>query len=466
MLIQELLRTFLIRLQCVIRDLSCKGPRMIVAWIMVEWLLYRSRACLMQVSTLLLSKHYDIALCIGDATVLAQHVLYAWYERWTGGFHHKPQVVTYCGPNPFGALLAGTFAATAVSRILLTLVADPASRPQPLPDSAALSAFSYSWPEYPEREPEIPSVIDLQKINSILLVGGGAVASGLVFALAALPSVQGTLDVVDDDSLDETNLERHLISLWEHIGVTKAQRIAHCLNMESHHSLVVHPHIGVYETLPAHIWRTVIAAVDKSAPRRHLQFDLPRVLLNAGTVGAEFLVSRHDYGAGPCAECLYPERAVPVRSPLELLAAQTGLTVAEVDDLYTTNNPLSEEQIDRIVQYGELVFPVEVVTQARQQGIRAVMHAVCTTAQVRPGLPVATIGFVAALPGLLLAAELVKEILLSNDPSEVFALREAHNVFRLDMFGNLELELEEVRPSRNCRCQSRIMQAAYYQRWS
>lgn len=124
------------------------------------------------------------------------------------------------------------------------------------------------------------------------------------------------------------------------------------------------------------------------------------------------MVSRDDYGAGPCAECLFPARQpAAVRSPGGILAAQTRLEAAEMVELQATGAPLKDEQLARVHTERRAAVSFcgsEVLTQAGSDGIRALAHAACT-ARVCPDLPVATIGLVATLPGLLPVAELVKE---------------------------------------------------------
>lgn len=409
---------------------------------------------------------YTAALVVGDVPVNAGHVLYADYNRWTGGFGGTPANLSYGGANPFGALLAGALGAAAISRLLLAPFAASDLVLTPLPDRVLLSAYSYGVPSDPSAEPDIlGSGVDLESLDPLLLVGAGAVASGMVYALLCLPTAVGTLHVADDDVLDVTNLERHLVSTWAGIGTLKVDRIADTLADGRWNGVRLHPHPYHYDHLPSVTWRTVVATVDKPEPRRHLQFDLPQVLLNGATVGSEYLVSRHDYGPGPCAECLYPERPAIAQSPLKMLATQTGLEMDTVQHLQETGVALTEVQIAQIVAHGALVFPPEALAEARRTGISALLRAACTTATIRPGLPAATIGFVAALPGLLLAAELVKEAMRRGAATVRPPLVADRNVFRADTFGDLVGELEHARPSRQCRCQTDIMQATYRHKW-
>lgn len=409
---------------------------------------------------------FALAFVAGDVRVSAGHVLHAEYERWTGGFAAASRGVNYCGPNPFGALLAGALGAAAISRLLLSPFAASGTTFAPLPDRVVLSAYSYAQPDEPSTEPELPVTgVTLQPLEPLLIVGGGAVASGVAYALACLERVVGTLGCADDDPLDSTNLERHLVSTRTDIGVLKVDRLAGVFGDGRWNGLRLQPHGCRYENLSSRAWRTVVATVDKPEPRRRLQFDLPQILLNGGTVGPEYLVSRHDYGSGPCTECLYPVRPGVVESPAETLAAQTGLDPAEVTSLQATGARLTSGHIAQIIQRGALIFTPDALESARREGIAALSRAACTTATMRPELPVATIGFVAALPGLLLAAELVKEAISRETSTARPPLTADRSVFRADTFGDLAGELECVRPSRHCRCQTDVMRNAYRARW-
>jgi molybdopterin/thiamine biosynthesis adenylyltransferase len=411
------------------------------------------------------AESFALGFSLGGAGVPAARAIYGWYDRWAGGFRDTPAPLVYGGPNPFGALLAGALVATAISRLLLAQIAAHEAAPQPLPPTAALSAYSYTRPNRPSMEPDLPDIVDLRQLEPMLLVGGGAVASGVAFALSSLPHLAGTVEVADDDVIDVSNLERHLISTWTDIGSPKAGRLASLFDSGAWNGLGFIGHESRYEALPHRAWRTVIATVDQAEPRRRLQFDLPRVLLNAGTVGSEFLVSRHDYSTGPCAECLYPERPTVARWPAEILAAQTGLELGEILKLQATGAPLDRAQVQRVTDQGGMVFSPETLERALIEGIGVLTEAACTTAKVRPTLLVATIGFVAALPGILLAAELVKEALARTPSSPGPPLESDRNVFRMDTFGDLSDSLDQARPSRDCRCRDDSMRRAYQQRW-
>ena len=130
-----------------------------------------------------------------------------------------------------------------------------------------------------------------------------------------------------------------------------------------------------------------------SVARRAIGRLLPEAIYNGGTQSSEALVSRHVRFQGACLECLYPEPFVR----------------------------------------------------------RAEAAQACGRAALAPELPAATIGFVSALCGFLMACELVKDRLLA-EPDH--ALDDARPVLRLDLLAGAPgpESVEAYAPRRNCFC--------------
>jgi hypothetical protein len=138
---------------------------------------------------------------------------------------------------------------------------------------------------------------------------------------------------------------------------------------------------------------TILVGVDSGAARRAIVRLLPEAIYNGGTQSSEALVSRHVRFQGACLECLYPE-------------------------------PFAR---------------------------RAAAAQACGRAALAPELPAATIGFVSALCGFLMACELVKDRLLA-EPDH--ALDDARPVLRLDLLAGTPgpESVEAYAPRRNCFC--------------
>ena len=158
------------------------------------------------------------------------------------------------------------------------------------------------------------------KAAKVLVVGAGGLGSPVLLYLAA--AGVGTIGVIDDDSVDGTNLQRQVIHRDDMIGTPKvfsAQAAMQALN----------PFITVR---PYH--RRLDAA---TAPELFAEYDLildgtdnfdTRYLVNRAAVAAckplisgaitqwEGQVSLfHPAGGAPCYECLFPERPAPGLAP-------------------------------------------------------------------------------------------------------------------------------------------------------
>ena len=126
-----------------------------------------------------------------------------------------------------------------------------------------MSTFSYGAGTNAGSEPDLPDrMMDLDVLGPSLLVGAGAIGSGVAFGLACLPKLHGRLHVVDDDIIDRTNLERHLVSTSLHLGTAKVRRIAELFGNGTWNGLIIRPHETTYGALEHQRWRTVVAAVD------------------------------------------------------------------------------------------------------------------------------------------------------------------------------------------------------------
>jgi molybdopterin/thiamine biosynthesis adenylyltransferase len=225
------------------------------------------------------------------------------------------------------------------------------------------------------------------------VAGLGALGSAAVFALAQLTRASGTLELVDDDHLSPTNLERVLTAEARDVGRSKVDLARRALRPTRLRSVGIGGRYG--PELP-HRARasTILVGVDSGAARRQIVRFLPEALYNGGTQSSELLVSRHVRFQGACLECLYPK---PFQSPHEA-------------------------------------------------GAQA-----CARAVVAEELPQATIGFVSALCGFLMACELVKDRLhLERD----HALDDARPVLRLDLLAGAPGPecIESYVPRRDCFC--------------
>lgn len=403
---------------------------------------------------------YDLALVIGGADVRADKVIHVACDGWLAyaGTEPAPQPADLDEANPFGALTAAGWGSGLVAgEIFRTLGADMV--PPDLPQGDWFSTFDYTVGKE-GANPVLPTPLDF---GEVVMVGAGALGSAAIYALAALPHTSCQLNVVDDDTLSNTNIERHVTSVRRDAdaGRSKVSVLAAFLKRYQLAARVA-PIKARYEDWPdrSQPHELVLMGPDSAEVRRAVQFDLPRVLVNAATGGSGFIVSRHDFLTGPCAACLYPDdQKTPTL--VEDVARQFGVDVQLARDLVEGRRVFDADIYRLMRTRGTAQLRAERAQTLFGLPLAQVRGVVCSEAELRPELPAATIGFVSFVPGVLMVAELVKARYAPGVPLSAHT-----NVFRTDVFRLGEEELEPRRKTRTCRCKDEIMRRAFAQRWA
>jgi molybdopterin/thiamine biosynthesis adenylyltransferase/rhodanese-related sulfurtransferase len=159
--------------------------------------------------------------------------------------------------------------------------------------------------------PEVGVEGQLKLLNSkVLLVGAGGLGSPAALYLAA--AGVGTLGLVDDDAVDESNLQRQVIHSTDRVGTPKTESAR--ITIES-----LNPDVDVIEhptRLDAsnviEILRDYDVIVDgaDNFPTRYLLNDasvrLRKPVVSASILGFEGQTSTFSPYEGPCYRCLYP----------------------------------------------------------------------------------------------------------------------------------------------------------------
>ena len=132
--------------------------------------------------------------------------------------------------------------------------------------------------------------------------------------------------MIDNDVIDEdgTNLNRHLIALMTDLNAGKADLLARLL---AACGLDLTPQRSRWEELAAAQRHPALVAisVNDDEVRRTVQFDMPRIVLNAGTGDqGGYQASAHNFLDGACLACI--SRAdKTVSGPEASLAARLGI---------------------------------------------------------------------------------------------------------------------------------------------
>jgi molybdopterin/thiamine biosynthesis adenylyltransferase len=394
-------------------------------------------------------RRHPIALVVGDLRVDAVAVVHASGRGFQVRVGPAPApsgpVETDGAFNPFGPLVAAALAAAeAAKHVFRTLAGPGAAAAFPLLERpVAWDLWEHAFDERPG--PALPAALELGRFA---VAGLGAVGAAAVWALAHVGEARGTVELVDDDRLDATNLERVLTARGADVGMLKVRAAARVLAGTRLRAVPLAARYGIAPP-PGARATTILCGLDSGGGRRRLQAMLPRALYNGGTQGAELLVSRHVGLEGPCLECLYPESDDPVGRT----AARLGVDRTVAEALVRGERRLDAEVLAAMRRRGGVHLD-EVTAEALEDAPLSALEAhICSRAVVIEDLPEATISFTSALAGFLAAAELVKDRVAGARRRGL--LDPARPAFRLDTLGGLPGPecVEAYVPRRDCACQ-------------
>ena len=232
-----------------------------------------------------------VEVIIGSAQVRpsALRTVFVGSRGWTAKLSTRgPQE---CGNsnNPFGAGLAACLVAADVFRHVF------------LPATTLCGDFEFRIPPAAGGA-HGPANVE-GNVGNLVLVGAGAIGNGAVWALSRA-GVQGSIDIVDHESVDLGNLQRYVLTERKDEKKPKAQFLVDAFSG----SLTADAHeCTLAEFLPTRRHRVdnLLLALDSARDRRAAQASLPRRVGNAWTQPNDLGVSSHDFLRGACVSCLY-----------------------------------------------------------------------------------------------------------------------------------------------------------------
>ncbi|MCY3923333.1 MAG: ThiF family adenylyltransferase, partial [Chloroflexi bacterium] len=340
----------------------------------------------------------DVVLSIGEsASARAERRVMACGSHWQAALDCD---VPGAGEGVFGVLYAATLGAAQVLLHTLDLSGAPYEPMAPLRFSL-LDLLTDG-----ARGKVVPQL----SIPEAHLVGIGAVGSAAIYTLAHLEEMGGTLYLIDNEIVDKSNRQRYVLTRRSDTGEAKVEVAGGALLGSA---LEVKPFRGAFESfMEDHRAARVdllLTPVDSEQGRRALARTLPRRIINAATGGTTVTLSTHGFADGKaCLHCLYlvePNQ----RTPEQIIADDTGLSVDFVRRLVETNEPVGAAVVAQIERHrGE-------APGAWSGHIGSSIHsfyakAVCGDAKIQlpTGNVIAPLPFISAAAGILLAAELAK----------------------------------------------------------
>lgn len=213
--------------------------------------------------------------------------------------------------------------------------------------------------------PEVGEAGQLQLLKSrVLLLGAGGLGCPAAYYLAA--AGVGTLGIIDDDNVDESNLQRQILHNSRRIGqkkVASAEQTLRELNPDV--KVIAHPvRLGADNALDLLSGYDVIVDGADNFPTRYLLNDAS-VILNIPVVHAsvyrfEAQLTTFFPTKGPCYRCLYPEPPPPELAPSCEQAGVLGVLPGVLGVLQATETlklllNVGESLVGRLLLYDALL---------------------------------------------------------------------------------------------------------------
>jgi sulfur-carrier protein adenylyltransferase/sulfurtransferase len=212
--------------------------------------------------------------------------------------------------------------------------------------------------------PEVGVDGQLKLLNSkVLLLGAGGLGAPSAIYLAA--AGVGTLGIVDDDVVDESNLQRQVIHSTERVGVAKTASARVAIEALNPDVQVVEHNTRLDASNILELLEPYDVIVDgaDNFPTRYLLNDasvrLGKPVVSASILGFDGQISTFVPHEGPCYRCLYPVPPPPELAPscgangvLGVMAGVMGLLQA--NEVIKLVAGIGEPLIGRLLLYESL----------------------------------------------------------------------------------------------------------------
>lgn len=306
--------------------------------------------------------------------------------------------------------------------------------------------------------------LDHVSIGDVGLVGTGAVGNAALWCLARFASVQGRLALIDDQTIDVSNLQRYVLALDRDVGAVKvehAAEILHGIGVE------VHPVATRFEEAAEdRVAPTLVVSVDNVESRRAVQAVLPRLAINGWTSERGLGASWHELGTqGPCLACGYHPTGQS-KSQYERIAEALGMAPERVGTFWILAQPLTAPDLAGIAAHLRIdLAALQPWLGKRIQELYAdvVCGAVALDLSGVGRLEAVPLAHQSALAGVLMVSELIKRV----NPTLRARAQSAPLVVWDDVLHPAPRMWTQRRaPRRGCICGDPVYQRHYARKWS
>jgi hypothetical protein len=375
--------------------------------------------------------------------------IYIGSDRWVAKISAAAPPGSGRSNNPFGA---GAAACVGAANLFRAVFSKQLTRPGMDTDLT----FSVLDLNPMANKPANPrsTILDFGTVH---LVGAGAIGNGFLWAASRTAS-QGAIHIVDSEVIEESNLQRYVMTDASHVGKLKVDLAASWI---SKNGVASFAHHGTWDDFFTKVVDRRIAcvavAVDTPKARIQIQASLPKQVFNSWTQAGESGNSRHTFdGAEACLACLY----FPTRTELNFdeivrraLRLPDGIEVVkEVRRRLEKSVPTELEFLEYIAKHSGV--PLARLTDYQGKPLRDLyVGAICGGAVLEFGAAedAATVdvpmAFQSALSGILLAADVVA--------SHMWTRRRLPTITQIDLlrkFPTMPSHIRLKRPKIRCIC--------------
>ena len=224
-----------------------------------------------------------------DAPAANVSAVFVGCDGWSGRVGTKePYSISNVG-NPYGAGFAACLGVANLFRRFF------------LPNGEALLDTDISFPADVDAFPVITAAT---MVDPIVLAGVGAIGNAAAWALIRTP-FDGEIHLVDHQAIELSNLQRYVLCGRSDEHQIKADTIANQFGGPLR-AVPFHGTWASFLETKSYRWERVLVALDSIRDRRAVQGSLPRWIANGWTQTGDFGVSVHSFlGKDACLSCLY-----------------------------------------------------------------------------------------------------------------------------------------------------------------
>ncbi len=387
-------------------------------------------------------------------------VFYIGSDGWIVKLSNNQPVGSCNSGNPFGAGAAACFGAANVFRHVFSKL---------LPFGKTDSHIDFSLLNFKNgtdgQNGPLPAVV----LKNTVMIGAGAIGNAMLWALQDCSEITGQLDVVDDEPVQLTNLQRYVLAIQHDIDKQKVYMAGDYFN-ESRLKMIPHPvNLQEYVQHNDEAIHQMCICIDNRNDRILAQGILPKNIFNAWTQPENLGISRHTkFGQEACLACLYyplaPQKSLSQeiadslhiphleRKVREYVANNKIVDKGFVIEIAAANN-INPEELFPFVGKSMLVFHSEVVCG----GVLLALGGNATESNPNGAGVSVPAAFESALAGILLAAELVRDsmpVSIKTNSLQVNLLRPFSPYWEVSA---------DMHP--DCICHDAVYRAVYKRKW-